>query len=264
MYKPPSNPQPPACANRPAAWALAAKPSNASFKQSGFTLVELLVGLALMAVLAVLSWRGLDTMMRTRDSTQARIDSVAAAQMGLSQWRADLLAMQTLPGVLGGSSLSWDGRVMRLLRRSSTPLPQGQDAGLQVTAWTVRDGQWRRWQSADLRNRAQIDQAWSEAAQWGQNPSSQALQQEAKLMPAGSWQVFYLRDNAWANPLSSDGQQTQALLKTPDAIRMVLQLDTGNSNTNKANTNNSMDQGALTLDWVRPDFNPNRGGAGNR
>jgi hypothetical protein len=45
---------------------------------------------------------------------------------------------------------------------------------------------------------------------------------------------------------------------------MVLQLDTGNSNTNKANTNNSMDQGALTLDWVRPDFNPNRGGAGNR
>ena len=169
-----------------------------------------------MAVLAVLSWRGLDTMMRTRDSTQARIDSVAAAQMGLSQWRADLLAMQTLPGVLGASSLSWDGRVMRLLRRSSTPLPQGQDAGLQVTAWTVRDGQWRRWQSADLRNRAQIDQAWSEAAQWGQNPSSQALQQEAKLMPAGSWQVIYLRDNAWANPLSSDGQQTQDLAYQPD------------------------------------------------
>jgi hypothetical protein len=88
------------------------------------------------------------------------------------------------------------------------------------------------------------------------------LQQEAKLMPAGRWQVFYLRDNAWANPLSSDGQQTQALLKTPDAIRMVLQLDT--SNTNNANANNSMDQGTLTLDWVRPDFNPNRGGPGNR
>jgi hypothetical protein len=43
---------------------------------------------------------------------------------------------------------------------------------------------------------------------------------------------------------------------------MVLQLDT--SNTNNANANNSMDQGTLTLDWVRPDFNPNRGGPGNR
>lgn len=252
MHKPPSNPQHPDCANKPAAWEWAAKPSNAAFKQYGFTLVELLVGLALMAVLAVLSWRGLDTMMRTRDSTQARIDSVAAAQMGLSQWRADLLAMHPLPGVLNGSSLAWDGRVMRLLRRSSTPLAQGQDAGVWVTAWTVRDGQWRRWQSADLRNRAQIDQAWSEAAQWGQNPSSQALQQEAKLIPSSSWQLFYLRDNAWANPLSSDGQQSQALLRTPDAIRMVLQLDNGN---------NRMDQGAITLDWVRPDFNPNRGGA---
>ena len=262
MHKPSSSPQPPACAIKPNTLALAAKPSNTFFKQSGFTLVELLVGLALMAVLAVLSWRGLDTMMRTRDSTQARIDAVAAAQMGLSQWRADLLAMHGVPGVLGGNSLAWDGRVMRLLRRSGSPQSQGQDAGLQVTAWTVRDGQWRRWQSADLRNRAQIDQAWSEAAQWGQNPSSQALQQEAKLMPAGRWQVFYLRDNAWANPLSSDGQQTQALLKTPDAIRMVLQLDT--SNTNNANANNSMDQGTLTLDWVRPDFNPNRGGPGNR
>jgi general secretion pathway protein J len=220
-------------------------------KQHGFTLVELLVGLALMAVLAVLSWRGLDTMARSRDSTQARINAVAAAQTGLSQWRADLNAIQAMPGVLSASSLAWDGRVMRLLRRSGTPQSQGQDAGLQVTAWTVRDGQWRRWQSADLRQRAQIDQAWREAGQWGQNPSSQALQQEAALMPAGSWQLFYLRENAWANPLSSDGQQTQSLLKTPDAIRMVLQLDSNNTT--------SLDQGALTLDWSRPDFNPNRG-----
>jgi general secretion pathway protein J len=231
-------------------------------KQRGFTLVEVVVGLALMAVLAVLSWRGLDTMVRTRDSTQARIDAVAAAQIGLSQWRADLNAMHGVPGVLGGNSLAWDGRVMRLLRRSGSPQAQGQDAGLQVTAWTVRDGQWRRWQSADLRNRVQIDQAWSEAAQWGQNPSSQALQQEAKLMPADRWQLFYLRDNAWANPLSSDGHHTPALLNPPDAIRMALQLDSGQDNTNKAN--NSMDQGAITLDWVRPDFNPNRGGPGSR
>ena len=219
-------------------------------KQRGFTLVELLVGLALMALLAVLSWRGLDTMMRTRDNTQARIDAVAAAQIALSQWRADLNAMHILPGVLGGSSMSWDGRVMRLLRRSSTPLAQGQDAGVVVSAWTVRDGQWRRWQSVDLHSRAQIDQAWNEAAQWGQNPSSQALQREANLIPVRTWKLFYLRDNAWANPLSSDGQQSQALLKTPDAIRMVLQLD-----------NAKLDSGPLTLDWVRPDFNPNRGGA---
>jgi general secretion pathway protein J len=220
-------------------------------KQNGFTLVELLVALALMAFLAVLSWRGLDTMALSRDRTQARMDAVAAAQTGLSQWRADLNAMHSIPGVLSGSSLAWDGRVLRLLRRSGTPQSQGQDAGLKVTAWTVRDGQWRRWQSTDLSNRAQIDQAWREAGQWGQNPSSQALQQEAAFMPAFSWHLFYLRDNTWANPLSSDGQQTQTLQKPPDAIRMLLQFDSNNTI--------SLDQGAITLDWSRPDFNPNRG-----
>lgn len=223
-------------------------------QQQGFTLVEVLVALALMAVLAVLSWRGMDTMMRTRDSTQARIDAVAAAQMGLSQWRADLNAMQVLPGVLNGNSLAWDGRVIRFLRRSSTPLSNGQDAGALVAAWTVRDGQWRRWQSADLRSRGEIEQAWSEAAQWGQNPSRQALQREAALMPAGSWQLFYFRGNAWTNPLSSDGQQTQALLQTPDAVRMVLQLE-----MNQGHQAAALDRGPLTMDWVKPDFNPTRG-----
>lgn len=230
-------------------------------RQRGFTLVELLVGLAVMAVLAMLSWRGLDTMMRTRDSTQARIDAVAASQVALSQWRADLNGMLGLSGILNGNSLAWDGRVMRILRRSNTLLPQGQDAGLLVTAWTVRDGQWRRWQSGDITHLVQIDQAWREAAQWGQNPSNQALQREAVLMPASSWNLFFLRDNAWANPLSSDGQQSQALLKTPDAIRMVLQLD--NINLRAKNTATvaapALDSGALTVDWVKPEFNPKRG-----
>ena len=34
--------------------------------QRGFTLIELLVALSIMAVMAVLSWRGLDGMTRTQ------------------------------------------------------------------------------------------------------------------------------------------------------------------------------------------------------
>lgn len=219
-----------------------------ALKAQGFTLVEVLVALALMAVLAVLSWRGLDTMVRTREVTQSRIDQVAVAQISLTQWRADLDAMLVLPGVVNDNSLQWDGRVMRILRRSATPLPNGQDAGMKVVAWTVRDGHWLRWQSGDLLRRADIVQAWAQAAQWGQNPSSEALRQQAQLMPAGSWSVFYFRENAWSNPLSSAGSANQELLRTPDGVRIVLQLDAPGA----------LDKGAVTLDWVRPGFNPNR------
>ena len=213
-------------------------------RHSGFTLIEVLVALALMALLGLMGWRALDTLLRTREITQSRIDSVALAQVSLGQWRADLNAQMAIPGLLGDNSLQWNGNVMRILRRSSTPLADGSDAGLQVVAWALREGFWRRWQSPALRSRTDIEQAWTLAAQWGQNPSSDLLQQEVTLMPMQSWQLFYFRDNAWTNPLSSAGTDaTNAVLKAPDGVQLVLQL-------------NATDK--LSLDWVRAAFNPNR------
>jgi general secretion pathway protein J len=149
-----------------------------------------------------------------------------------------------LPGTLGDNSLMWNGSVLRILRRSTIPMTDGGDAGMQVVAWTLREGFWRRWQSPQIRSRAELEEAWSMAALWGQNPSTELLQQEVKLMPLSGWQLFYFRDNAWTNPLSSSGVGTaDKLLKSPDAVQLLLQL-------------NAKDK--LTLDWVRPAFNPKR------
>jgi general secretion pathway protein J len=210
----------------------------------GFTLIEVLVALALMALLGLMGWRGLETLLRTREVTQSRIDSVAMVQVSLGQWRADLNAQMAIPGLLGDNSIDWNGSVMRILRRSSIPMADGSDAGMQVVAWTLREGHWRRWQSPAIRHRTAIEQAWTQAALWGQNPSTDLLQQEVTLMPITGWQLFYFRDNAWTNPLSSAVTlNTSQLLKSPDAVELVLQL-------------NATDK--LTLDWVRAAFNPNR------
>ena len=210
----------------------------------GFTLIEVLVALGLMALLGLMSWRGLDTLLRTREATQSRTDQVALVQTSLGQWRADLNAQMALPGMMGDNSLMWNGSVLRILRRSTNPMTDGGDAGMQVVAWTLREGFWRRWQSPQIRSRAELEEAWSMAALWGQNPSTELLQQEVKLMPLSGWQLFYFRDNAWTNPLSSSGVGTaDKLLKSPDAVQLLLQL-------------NAKDK--LTLDWVRPAFNPKR------
>ena len=62
----------------------------------GFTLVEVLVALVGLALMAGLSWRGLDSMMRTRDASQQRVDEVAVLQTALAQWRTDLDAESLL------------------------------------------------------------------------------------------------------------------------------------------------------------------------
>ena len=241
-------------------------------KSTGFTLVEVLVALSAMALLALMGWRGLDTMLRTRDITQLRVEHAALVQTSVSQWRADLDAMQTMPGLLNDSSMHWDGKVMRLLRRSPTPLASGADSGLRVVAWVLREGYWWRWQSPALLTRSQLNQAWQMAAQWGQSPDTLLRQSEIRLMSAHSWQLFYYRDNAWSNPLSSAGalsgkansavatpsvtpnHQEAAFTATantrvPDGLRIVIQLSAEVSAT-AVNT--------LTLEWVNPAYNPSR------
>ena len=212
--------------------------------QHGFTLIELLIAITLMAVLAGLGWRGLDSLMRSRDITQAQVDKTAVMQTVLAQWQADLNAIQPLPG-LNDAGVSWNGRTLRMTRRATAWRAEGGDAGLWVVAWTLRDQHWIRWQSPAVQTRVAAQQAWVQAERWGQNPSTDDMTYETVLLPLDTWQLTYFRGNAWTNPLSSveksSGMPNLAL--PPDAIRLQIDLPASTGL-----------QGRLTLDWVRPNF----------
>jgi general secretion pathway protein J len=232
-------------------------------KQRGFTLIELLIAITLMAVLAGLSWRGLDGLMRSRDITQAQVDKTAVLQTVLAQWQADFNAVQPVPSITDAGVL-WDGRTLRLTRRATAWRADGADAGLWVVAWTLRGNQWLRWQSAPLQTRAALQQAWANAERWGQNPSADDAAFETTLIPVDAWQLTYFRGNAWTNPLSSAGSaetttstsnnadgtatltpQTNTANQgaLPDAIRLQIDLPASTGM-----------RGRITLDWVRPNF----------
>ena len=173
---------------------------NRALSQCGFTLVELLVALALMALMATLSWRGLDGMVGANARLTAHADDVLTLQTGLAQWGADLDALALQPNT---PSIDWDGRALRLLRRDS----QSGTQGLHVVAWSQRlvgsSAYWLRWQSPPLTTRAELQAAWSQAARWGQNPSDEDRRLEVRIAPLQSWQLFFYRGGAWTNPLSS-------------------------------------------------------------
>lgn len=218
-------------------------------RHTGFTLIELLVALGIMALMAVLGWRGLDGMARTQAQVQQRGDEVLALQMGLAQWSADLDAVEPTAAVPG---MDWDGRALRLTRRS----PDDGDGALRVVAWTRRvaagRSMWLRWQSAPLRLRGELHTAWQQAALWAQNPDDALRRQQVDIVPLEDWQLFYFRQNAWTHPLSSAGAHPAAgggpaQSGAPDGVRLVLRLPPG-----------SPLSGTLTRDWVRPTLGSNK------
>lgn len=212
----------------------------------GFTLVELLVALSVMALLALVSWRGLDGMVRAQEQTRQRGSDLLALQSALAQWGTDLDALLSLPGT---AALDWDGQVLRLTRRS--PVDAGE--GALVVAWARRNVQgqdlWLRWQSAPLRTRGAWSQAWLQAAQWARNPADVDRRNEVAILPLSDWRVFYYRGDAWSNPLSSPGTPPADLSAVgaliPDGVRLQLDLPGG-----------AALGGTLVRDWA----NPLRGG----
>lgn len=219
------------------------KRAAALHKSGGFTLIEVLVASAILALMALISWRGLDGMAKAQFSLQSRSDAHQTLQVGLSQWRTDLDNMSSLPNV---PALDWDGRVLRITRQHS----QDPQAGLQVVAWSLGNGQWTRWQSAPLTRRDAWLLAWTQAQVWGEsagNPTSSDTH-EVLVQALRSWQIYYHRDGAWSNALSSSGTNTTgtplgAINALPEGIRLVIELP-----------DHAALSGKVTLDWIRPSF----------
>jgi general secretion pathway protein J len=235
----------------------------------GFTLIEVLVAISVMALMSLMVWRGLDGMLRTQSSLQTRADEVRTLQAGLAQWQTDLDQLAELPGT---PSWDWDGRVLRLTRRSaetpdntatntlSSTGPNSPGASVRVVAWTWRTdpgrpggGDWLRWQSGPLSQRQDWQTAWNTAQQWSQTPSDSTRAAQVQIHPLSGWQLFVHRGGSWTNPLSSDvvtpnpaqagnpAGRNNPGQATPDGVRLVLSLPPGAAGA-----------GTLSMDWVRP------------
>lgn len=213
----------------------------------GFTLVELLVAVFAMALLAVMSWRGLDGITTAQERTEARSNEMLTLQVALAQWAADLDALVQLPQA---TALDWNGRVLRMTRRETATGTEG----VLVAAWTQREiggiPTWLRWQSPPLATRGDLEQAWQQADVWSQSPGDEQRAREVAVVPLQAWQIFFFRGDAWTNPLSSAEMVPTPTLPSaaganipviPDGVRLILTLPPGQTVA-----------GTITRDWVRP------------
>jgi general secretion pathway protein J len=155
---------------------------------AGFTLIEVLVALLIMAVLATLAWQGLDGILRGRDGSRASLDRSVRLATVLAQWEQDLLAVtdtQLVP------PLSFDGQTLRLTRRG--------EGGVTLVAWSVRGGLWQRWLGPTVSRADELQEAWLRSQQLVGNEPGQLTLMEG----ASQWQLYFNRDGQWTNPQSS-------------------------------------------------------------
>ena len=219
----------------------------------GFTLIELLIAVAILAVMTVASWRGIDGMVRAQEQARSYSEEVMVAQAALAQWNTDLNAIEL---VAQTTPIEWDGRVLRITRRSSDI----QEQGLRVVSWTVRNVQgrnyWVRWQSPPARTRQEWQQAWQTAHHTVTNSTLSGnadASQPTVLMPVRNWQLLYFRGNSWSNPLSSSTSTTPNDVNTPtsvvvpDGVRLSLELPAPGALS-----------GTITSDWVNPTLGGNK------
>jgi len=204
----------------------------------GFTLVEVLVAVAILALLSVMAWRALDGMLTARRVLSEHADNVLALEAGLNQWGTDL---DRISETAGTTPLDWDGRVLRITRTAVH-----SETGLQVVAWSrgERDGknQWLRWQSAPVRDTVGWRTAWLAAAAWGQGTDVSARKAEVSLAGSSDWQLYYFRGGSWSNALSSDGTPGNATVRpVPDGVRLALEVATPHPLA-----------GTIIRDWARP------------
>lgn len=154
----------------------------------GFTLVEVLVAITLLALLTGMAWRGIDGLLRAREAGEASVARSSRLQTVVAQWERDLGELQDSQLV---PALDFDGRALRFTRRAAD--------GLQVVVWWVDEGKLWRWASAPVTSQPLLIAAYRRS----QQTSTLAPQALAALTGVSGWQLAYFRLNAWTNAMSS-------------------------------------------------------------
>jgi general secretion pathway protein J len=159
----------------------------------GFTLVELLVAISILAMVAVLGWRGLDGIVRARVSLTEQMEVTRGMQLAFAQMQSDC---EHIPadGVLLGQRpyLLFDADRLTMVRMS---LVENEPSRLQVVSYRLRDGVLMRRESATTRNMTELDVMWKAATSDADPAPPVALQAGitgigVQYWAGGQWQMI--------------------------------------------------------------------------
>jgi general secretion pathway protein J len=192
----------------------------------GFTLIELLVALMILAMMSMMSWRGLDGVLRARDVAITQRDKVARLSNALEQMGADVRSATS--------------------GRAATPIVMGSTGFAMERELAQASGPARR---------AQVQWQFSEntlvRTVTGETPQQTTV--TPVLRGVNSWDVAVFVNNNWMPAAEWIKQQED--LQQQQTEQPAPQQNTSDSNNNRNSGNINTNKGkivALSIKLVMP------------
>jgi general secretion pathway protein J len=153
-------------------------------KHKGLTLVELLVAISVLGFVAVLGWRGLDSIVRARIALTADLEQTHGMQLAFAQLQSDCAHMASSSALSNRVPLAVEQGRLALIR---TVLADNQPSRLQVISYRVNGGVLIRRESAATRDLRELDTLWQSAVNDTDTSQPVILQSDVTAMPMRLW-----------------------------------------------------------------------------
>jgi len=189
-------------------------------KNFGLTLIELLVAISVLGFVAILGWRGLDSIVRARIALTNEMEQTRGIQLAFAQLQSDCTHLADSYILPNHKAISIAQDRLTLIRSINA---DNQPSRLQVISYAVRKGVLIRHESTPTRDLAALEAMWLAAARDVDTNSGVKLRSDVaaitmRLWINGRWQTA---DNA---TFSTTPTTQPASSLSPTGLEIKLQL----------------------------------------
>jgi len=189
-------------------------------KHSGMTLIELLVAISILGLIAVMGWRGLDIIVRSRSALTADLEQTRGMQLAFAQLQNDCAQLANATMLPDRATLLASDNKIILVR---TVFSDNQPTRLQVLRYRMLDGKLTRSESVATRNLTELDKLWLAAINDTETTPPVMLQTGVAAM---TMRVWMKGSTDWQAPPTTNTNPGKIAAPTGLEVTLLLQDNT--------------------------------------